>query len=59
MFGLISIDSIGNDVAMFYSEIKEPPGHHSLVVLYVDEEGPTKITAPGDGRLLVHVEWRL
>jgi hypothetical protein len=39
------------------SEIKEPPGHHSLVVLYVDDEGPTKITAAGDERLLVHVEW--
>jgi hypothetical protein len=43
----------------YHCEIKEPPGHHSLVVLYVDEEGPTKITAPGVGRELVHVEWRL
>jgi hypothetical protein len=55
MFGLISIDYIGNDGAMFYSEIMEPPGHHSLIVLEVDEETPS-LTAPGDERLLVHVE---
>jgi hypothetical protein len=59
MFGLIYIAYIGNGGAIYYSEIKEPTGHHSLVVLYVDEEGPTKITAAGDERLLVHVEWRL
>jgi hypothetical protein len=34
----------------------EPPGHRSLIVLEVHEETPT-LTAPGEDRLLVHVEW--
>ena len=58
MFGLIYIYDIGNYGTMFYSEIMEPPGHHSLIVLEVDEETPS-LTAAGDERLLVHVEWNL
>ena len=38
--------------------IMEPPGHHSLIVLYVDDDAPS-ITTPGNEELhLAHVEWR-
>jgi hypothetical protein len=39
-------------------KFKEPPGHYTLIVLYADDEGPTKVTAPHNERRLAHVEWR-
>jgi hypothetical protein len=41
--------------------IMDPPGHHTLIVLYVDEDTPNiNIRADGhDSLLLAHVEWRL
>ena len=39
--------------------IMEPPGHHTLIVFYVDDDVPS-ITTPGNEELhLAHVEWRL
>ena len=39
--------------------IMDPPGHHTLIVLYVDDDVPS-ITTPGNEELtLAHVEWRL
>ena len=35
----------------------ETPDHHTLLILYVDEEEATKITATGDDKHLAHVEW--
>jgi hypothetical protein len=38
--------------------IMDPPGHHTLIVLYVDDDVPS-ITSPGNEELeLAHVEWR-
>jgi hypothetical protein len=42
----------------YHCEIMEPPGHRSLIVLEVHEETPT-LTAPGEDRMLVHVEWNV
>ena len=38
-------------------KIMETPDHHTLLILYVEEEGATKITATGDDKHLAHVEW--
>jgi hypothetical protein len=38
-------------------KIMETPDNHTLLILYVDEEEVTKITATGDDKLLAGVEW--
>ena len=37
-------------------KIMETPDYHTLLILYVDEEEATKITATGDDKLLARVE---
>ena len=38
-------------------KIMETPGQNTVLILYVDEEEATKITATGDDKHLAHVEW--
>ena len=38
-------------------KIMETPDRHTLLILYVEEEEATKITATGDDKHLAHVEW--
>ena len=54
------VDDEGNfGMILYFDDIKimETPDHHTLLIMYMEEEEATKITATGDDKVLARVEW--